>query len=226
MLYALLTLFLLVCTTLPMVWVRYVMRKYSKDIGLPGTGGQLANHLVKRFELNTNIETCDPGKDHFDPASNTVRLSPSNFDGKSLTSIAVAAHEIGHAIQFHRREKIFELRGKYIPIAVRLKKIGGWLAVSMPIITMLVRSPAVFFLLIAIIVSIQILSALIYLIVLPEEWDASFNKALPILDSGNYVTKTQKKAVKRVLTAAALTYFAAAMVDVVNISRWLLILRR
>ena len=65
-----------------------------------------------------------------------------------------------------------------------------------------------------------------YLIVLPEEWDASFNKALPVLVQGEYVNKEQLPAVKSVLRAAALTYFSAAMANVLNIARWLLILRR
>jgi Zn-dependent membrane protease YugP len=62
--------------------------------------------------------------------------------------------------------------------------------------------------------------------VLPEEWDASFNKALPILKQGQYVEKHDLPKVKKVLRAAALTYFAGALANVLNIARWLLILRR
>lgn len=65
-----------------------------------------------------------------------------------------------------------------------------------------------------------------YLIVLPEEWDASFNKALPILEDGEYLNAAQLQAAKQVLKAAALTYLASALVNVVHIGRWFLILRR
>ena len=72
----------------------------------------------------------------------------------------------------------------------------------------------------------QFVGALAYLIVLPEEWDASFNKALPILIEGKYIESDQQQAVREVLKAAALTYFAAALASMLNIGRWLLILRR
>ena len=72
----------------------------------------------------------------------------------------------------------------------------------------------------------QFIGALSYLIVLPEEWDASFNKALPILIDGEYIESDQERAVREVLKAAALTYFAAALASMLNIGRWLLILRR
>ena len=65
-----------------------------------------------------------------------------------------------------------------------------------------------------------------YLIILPEEWDASFNKALPILIEGDYIGQTDIPAVRRILQAAALTYFSAALANILNISRWLLLFRR
>ena len=71
----------------------------------------------------------------------------------------------------------------------------------------------------------QLLGALAYLIILPEEWDASFNKALPILIEGNYVAEDQVPKVRSVFKAAAITYFSAALANVFNVWRWLLILR-
>jgi hypothetical protein len=64
------------------------------------------------------------------------------------------------------------------------------------------------------------------LIILPEEWDASFNKALPILMEGEYVAEDQLPNIRNILKAAAITYFASALANVLNIGRWLLILRR
>ena len=74
--------------------------------------------------------------------------------------------------------------------------------------------------------ALQALGALAYLIILPEEWDASFNKALPILIEGEYVAADQIPKIRTVLKAAAITYFSGALANVFNVWRWLLILRR
>ena len=194
---------------------------------MPGTGGELAEHLITRFELDgVEVEQAAEGVDHYDPVAKKVRLSPSNFDGKSITAVAVAAHEVGHAIQFHRNERISQLRSKYIPRAMLMKKAGILLLTLLPIAGLVIKSPAAIFALIALSIGLQLLGALAYLIVLPEEWDASFHKAMPILAEGNYLEDSQLPAARKVLKAAALTYFAGALADVVNIGRWLLVLRR
>ena len=73
---------------------------------------------------------------------------------------------------------------------------------------------------------LQLVGALAYLIILPEEWDASFNKALPILMEGEYVAEDKLPNIRNVLKAAAITYFASALANVLSIGRWLLLLRR
>ena len=73
---------------------------------------------------------------------------------------------------------------------------------------------------------LQLIGALAYLIILPEEWDASFNKALPILMEGEYVAEDKLPNIRNILKAAAITYFASALANVLNIGRWLLLLRR
>lgn len=204
------------------------MRKHGviRD-DLPGTGGELAAHLIKRFELNdVSLEDTDDNKDHYDPATRTVRLGQSNFHSKSLTAVAVAAHEIGHAIQFDREEPISKLRNRYIPTAFMLKRCGVLLLTAAPFIAVLVRAPAAIIACIALGLLLQLLGALAYLIVLPEEWDASFRKAMPILIEGEYISETDIPAVNSVLKAAALTYFAAALADLLHIGRWIMILRR
>jgi hypothetical protein len=204
------------------------MMRYGKEVpGLPGTGGELARHLIDRFELtDIGVEETDPMRDHFDPQARMVRLGPDNFHGKSITAVAVAAHEVGHAIQFHRQEKIFELRKRYIPQAMALNRAGIAIMWCLPLVGLVLRSPFAIGALITISLLLQLAGAFVYLIVLPEEWDASFNKALPILKQGEYIEHRQLPQVKRVLRAAALTYFAAALANVLNIARWLLILRR
>lgn len=213
---------------IPSVWVRHIMSKHSKELDqLPGTGGELASHLVKRFELNEiEVEETKPFEDHFDPGAKKVRLSPSNFNGKSLTAIAVAAHEVGHAMQFHRHEKIFELRTRYLPLASKLSKAGIGLMFIVPVLGFVIRAPIAVGSVIAVSLLLQLAGALAYLIILPEEWDASFNKALPVLIEGDYIDQSQIPAVRQILKAAALTYFASALASVLNIGRWLLLLRR
>ncbi len=204
------------------------MRKHGKHReDLPGTGGELAEHLIKRFELaDVSLETTDNRNDHYDPSTRTVRLSESNFNGKSLTAIAVAAHEVGHAIQFDRQEPVSTLRSRYLPTAYMLKKAGVLLLTVTPLIAVIVRAPAAIMLFIGIGLFLQLLGAMAYLIILPEEWDASFKKAMPILSEGDYISEADIPAVQSVLKAAAYTYFAAALADLLNIGRWIMILRR
>ena len=228
MVIAIIGLALAILIYLPSFWVRRVMQIHSKDLAeIPGTGGELAKHLIERFELSEiSVEETEPFRDHFDPAAKAVRLSPNNFHGKSLTAIAVAAHEVGHAIQFHRKEKIFELRSRYLPTAQALSRAGIAIMWAFPVIGIVLRSPPAVAMVIAASLLLQLAGAMAYLIILPEEWDASFNKALPILADGEYVNNSRMPAIRRILQAAALTYFAAALANVLNIGRWLLLLRR
>lgn len=228
MLLVVLTAIILLAAFIPQFWVRHVMRRYARELpDLPGTGGELAEHLIERLQLEgTRLEQTDEGTDHYDPQDNVVRLSPSNYSDKSLTAVAVAAHEVGHAIQFVRQEPISRLRGKYIPLSILLRKIGLFMLMAVPIVAIVLRVPAAMAVFIGISLLLQLAGAAMYLIVLPEEWDASFNKALPILQQGEYLTDEQVEPVRQVLRAAALTYFSAALADVLNIGRWFLLLRR
>ncbi|MCW8195982.1 zinc metallopeptidase [Proteobacteria bacterium 005FR1] len=227
MLFILITALLLLLIYAPTLWVRYNMHRHSKTIDdMPGTGGELAKHLIERFGMDGFVvEQTDRG-DHFDPSAKAVRLSADNYNGKSLTAVAVAAHEVGHAIQCFKGESIFELRGKYIPIAMKFKRWGILLLAAAPVAALVLKAPAAIFLLIAVSLLFQLIGTLAYLIVLPEEWDASFGKALPILIEGNYIPSTHIDSVRQVLKAAALTYFAGALADMLNLGRWLLLLRR
>ena len=212
----------------PSFWVRHIMAKHSKEVAeLPGTGGELAKHLIERFELTgITVEEAAPNTDHFDPAGPVVRLSPDNFNGRSLTAVAVAAHEVGHAMQFHRGEKIFELRKRYLPLAARFNRVGVVIMMTIPFIALLIRMPLVIGGVIALSLLLQLAGAFAYLIILPEEWDASFNKALPVLIEGEYIKLAHMPAVRQVLKAAALTYFAAALANVLHVGRWFMLLRR
>lgn len=226
MLYVILiTVFILIFFA-PQWWVKYVMKRYSKTINaLPGTGGELAQHLIDRYQLPVTLETTDQG-DHYDPQSKTVRLSPDNFNDKSLTAIAIAAHEVGHAVQDFRKDELLLLRGRMVTASQHFEKIGAGVIFMAPLLSAFTRSPHLG-LLVGLIGFLSIASSVVvHLISLPVEFDASFNKALPLLKEGNYVTRRDLIPIRQVLLAAALTYVAAALAGLLNVWRWIAILKR
>ncbi len=220
-------LILLVVILGPSIWVKYVLRKHHRQLdGMPGTGGELAVHLLSRYELeNVKVEESVKNDDHYSPGDNAVRLSPEVYEGKTLTAIAVAAHEVGHAIQFNRQEAVTRLRKRYFPVALAIQRYGVFILMCVPIVAGLIRSPAVMLAIGVVGIVTMLVSVLMYAAILPEEWDASFNKALPILEKGEYVPKEYMPAIRQVLKACALTYVAAALADVLRLWRWLRFLR-
>ena len=226
MIYIILILIFVTIFFVPQWWVKYVMKRHNKTIkSLPGTGGELAQHLIERYQLPVTLEITEAG-DHYDPESKTVRLSEDYFNGKSLTAIAIAAHEVGHAIQDFRNDELLILRGKMVMTSQVFQKFGAGVIFVAPILSALIHSP-IAGLFIALIGFMSIASSVVvHLISLPVEFDASFNKALPILKEGNYVTKRDLIAVHQVLLAAALTYVAAALAGLLNVWRWIALLKR
>lgn len=212
---------------MPTLWVRWVMQRYSADLpDLPGTGGELAQHLIERLGLEgVGVEASDIG-DHYDPENRMVRLSEGNWSGKSLTAVAVAAHEVGHAVQHHQNDARLNARTKLIPIVTVLGQLSVGVLTVVPIIGLLTRHPAPTLLIAGIGLSGLLFRMLLHLVTLPTEWDASFGKALPVLTEGKYISPEQEKVVRRVLGAAALTYFAAALADAFNLFRWASLLIR
>jgi Zn-dependent membrane protease YugP len=225
--FALLGLLLFLAVVLPQLWVRWVFARHGRELTtLPGTGGELARHLLDRFEMDVvKVEETQRNRDHYDPSANAVRLGPENFHGKSLTAVAVAAHEVGHAIQFNRAEPVTHLRSRYLGAAHRLQRIGAGLLFTMPLLFAVFRVPHAMLLTGAVGVATMLVSVAMYAAILPEEFDASFSKALPILERGNYVDASELPAVRQILRAAALTYVAGALADILNLGRWLLLLR-
>jgi Zn-dependent membrane protease YugP len=171
------------------------------------------------------VEITETEGDHYDPLSKTVRLSPSNYNDNSLTAVAVAAHEVGHAIQHYENDQRLVLRTRLAQLAHVAEKIGSGFMVMMPIMLLLTRSPiASLIFTLAGLMSIAG-SALVHLVTLPVEWDASFGKALPILKSG-YVSEEDYAAIENILKAAAFTYVAASLASLLNVWRWIALLRR
>ena len=211
----------------PSLWVKFVMRRYSSEKSeIRGTGGELAKHLIERFSLeDVKVEVTELG-DHYDPIEKKVRLLRKHYESKSLTAIAIAAHEVGHAIQDQQGDKRLATRTKMIPV---VNQIARWSVVIIslsPLIGIITRHPVPFSLLLFLGLSGFIARMMIHAVTLPIEFDASFSKALPILREGNYVSQSNEKAVSRILSAAALTYVSAALADILNLGRWIVILSR
>lgn len=211
----------------PQLWARYTFARHNRPRDdFPGTGGELARHLIDRYALScVQLETTAQG-DHYDPTTKTVRLTPGYFNGKSLTSIAIAAHEVGHAIQHAENSRLFSTRTRLAKLAIAAERFGAVAMLAIPIIAAVTRAPSAGLLMVAIGVGSMLIGTLVHLVTLPVELDASFKKALPILQAGNYVSADDIPAVRQILRAAAYTYVANSLANLLNLWRWVAILRR
>jgi len=212
----------------PQLWATRTFRRYSKKrADIPGTGAELAIHLLKELNMqHVKVELTEKGGDHYSVDDKAVRLSPKNFNDNSLTAITVAAHEVGHAIQHHRNESTFNASVRLGSAAHTIQKIGGGLLYILPVLAIVSRNPVIGLLTIITGISVMGVSVVVNLMNLPVEYDASFNKALPMLFEGNYIAKKDQAAAKRILKAAALTYVAASLSSLLNIWRWFTLFRR
>ena len=211
----------------PSLWVKFVMKRYAKEKPeMPGTGGELAKHLIERFTLkDVKVEVTELG-DHYDPVEKKVRLLREHYESKSLTAVAIAAHEVGHAIQDQQGDKRLVTRTKMIPVADKVARWSAAIISLSPVIGIITRHPMPFSLVLLLGLSGFIARMMVHAVTLPIEFDASFAKALPVLREGSYVSKSDEVAVNRILRAAALTYVSAALADILNLGRWLAILLR
>lgn len=211
----------------PQLWAKRTFLRYSRELThIPGTGGELARHLLNKFDLQgVQVEITALG-DHYDPESKTVRLIESNFNGKSLTAIAVAAHEVGHAIQHAQNNPMLTLRTRLVKTAQVAQQVSSLAFIGIPVITAITRAPSAGALMFLIAIGSMLLSTLVHLITLPVEWDASFGKALPILKQGQYINEDELGAANKILKAAAFTYVAGSLASLLNLARWIAILRR
>jgi len=192
----------------------------------PGSGGELARHLLDRLDMkHIKVEMTEKG-DHYDPETKTVRLTPDNFSGKSLTAVTVAAHEVGHAIQDHMGYQPLTERTRLVRFAQGAEKVGAVVMMGIPIATALARTPVAGILVLLAGMATMGISTLVHLLTLPVEWDASFRRALPVLQQGNYLSPDDMQGARRILTAAALTYVAASLASLLNLWRWVAFLRR
>jgi hypothetical protein len=212
---------------LPQWWVKKVFATHQVDRDdFPGTGGQLAEHVIETLQIKQASVQVTELTNHFDPASKTVALIPIYHRGKSLTAITVAAHEIGHLIQLEEGNTWLKLRTQLVQWTKKLERYGMIALFLIPIAGLLTRSPAVMIALTGLGLSGMLLNVVVHLVTLPMELDASFGKALPLLKTGEFISREDEPKVKQILWAAALTYLASALSSLLNLANWIRILRR
>ena len=200
-----------------------VKSTFSKYLLVPSsanlTGREAAKKLLDYSGLSdVRIEKISGGlTDHYDPVKNVLRLSADVYDNTSISSIAVACHEAGHAVQKNTGYKPLFLRSSLVPIANIGSSAGPWLFIIglFMQLKMLQISGIVLF----------SAAVLFYLITLPVEFNAS-KRALVLLEETSIIAPDEKIMAKEVLTSAAMTYVASALVALSNLLRLIFISRR
>jgi Zn-dependent membrane protease YugP len=174
---------------------------------------------------NVTTEVTDRG-DHYDPLAKAVRLTTDNFNGRSLTAVTIAAHEVGHALQDARGFAPLRLRTHLVHWVAPIEKLGAGMLMMAPLMAAVMRSPRLG--LVGLAGGMLTLGAavVVHFLTLPTELDASFTRALPLLKQHHVIRPEDLPRARRLLTAAAFTYVAVALQSLLNIARWWAILRR
>jgi len=211
----------------PQWWIGRVMRRYQQpNDRYPGSGAELARHLLDHLGLESvRVESAGEVGDHYDPKDRVVRLSQDNHDGRSLTAVTVAAHEVGHAVQHADGYRPLIWRTRLVETLARWQRIGVVLIALMPVAILALKMPRAGLILLVMGLATLASGIIVHLVTLPTELDASFRRALPMLEKGGYLRTEDRPHARRILTAAALTYGAASLMGLVNFWWWLRILR-
>ena len=227
MLYLILVIVIAALIVGPSYWVKHTLAKYSHpEDRYPGTGAELARILLDWANLQTvKVEVTEQG-DHYDPIEKVVRLTADKFNGKSLTAITVAAHEVGHAIQDRDGYLPLKWRTRLVQIAAPAEKLGAVILMIAPIVAVALRAPAAGALFLAGGLLTLGSAVIVHMVTLPMELHASFARALPMLEQGKYLIQGDEPHARRILRAAAWTYVSASLMALLNIGRWWAILRR
>jgi Zn-dependent membrane protease YugP len=199
--------------------VQSTFKKYSsKKIERNITGAQAANYLLQKNDVTGVTVKPISGSltDNFNPTDMTLNLSEPVYNVSSIAAVGVAAHETGHAIQHNKGYLPIKFRSMLVPVANLGSTAGPLLAIAGLSLS--------FSFLVDIGLILFFGSVLFYLVTLPVEFNAS-NRALKILKQNNVLSSDELKGVKKVLSAAAMTYVASALVAMANFLRLVLISR-
>ena len=210
----------------PHLWARHVLNRYNRQEYFSGSGIDLVQLVLVRLNLNeVTVEMTDTG-DHYDPAGKTIRLTKRVCGRKTLTAVVVAAHEVGHAIQDQSGYKPLKTRTRMIGTAQKLERVGAIIMMAVPVLAGVTRAPSVGILMLVGGFATLCIPVLVHLLTLPTEFDASFKRALPMLTSGSYIPPEDIPAARKILIACALTYVASSLIGLINVWRWIQVLRR
>lgn len=211
--------------------VNSTFKKYSQVRNSRGLTGAQAAHAVLRANgiTDVRIERISGNlSDHYDPKSNVIRLSDSVFDAPTPAAVGVAAHEAGHAVQYAQNYAPVKIRSAIVNVT----NIGSKLSLPLIIIGILMMSIrslsrySEFFYYVAIFgVLLYGLCVIFQLVTLPTEFNAS-RRALRAIEDGNLLDDNDRKAAKKVLSAAAMTYVAALATTLAQFLRLFLLVSR
>jgi len=197
--------FLFILFVAPIIWYNYVFKKNDKTlINMPFNGFEFGRELLQEHNLNdVKIESTKLG-DHYDLINKKVMVLEDRLEKKSLTSITIICHEIAHAIQHKENYKPLKRRNVIIKSTAWITQLGsGILLIGFPII-FATGSYGFIKICLAVAGLSLLISALIHIITLDVEIDASFNKAYPIIKQK--VPAEYHQACRSILLAAAFTY--------------------
>ncbi|MGI6499813.1 MAG: zinc metallopeptidase [Anaerostipes sp.] len=193
-------------------------RKYSRVRSVSGmTGAQAARRILEYSGIyDVRVEHVSGNlTDHYDPKSKVLRLSDATYGSTSVAAIGVAAHECGHAVQHNKGYMPLKLRSAFVPVA-NIGSNASWVFIILGVIMGMNQT------LIYTGIFLFSFAVLFQLITLPVEFNAS-NRALRILASSNMMQETEVRQTRKVLTAAALTYVAAAASAILSLLRLVLL---
>lgn len=201
-------------------------KKYSKESLSNGmSGAEIAQKMLDDHGIHdVRIESV-AGKltDHYNPANKTVNLSPEVYSGRSVSSAAVAAHEVGHAVQHAQSYKWLEMRSQLVPMVQFSGKIMNIVIWSMILgvgfLGIFGYNTAIWVLIVA-----QLAITGFALVTLPVEYDAS-NRALAWLTSSGLVTSQERDKANDALSWAARTYLVAALASMAQLAYYFSLLR-
>lgn len=206
------------------LWVRSSYSKWSKKMSASGlTGARVARAMLDRNGLwNVRVEpVAGTLTDHYDPTSKTVRLSEGNFRGSSIAAVSVAAHECGHAIQDATGYLPMKLRSGLLPVV----NLGAqlWFPLFFMGVALGAGGAGQLFVQLAAIAFAGVLA--FHVATLPVEIDAS-RRAYGLLRRYGILSRNEADGTKRVLSAAAFTYIAAALTALLTLLYLLLVSRQ
>ena len=213
---------------LPQIWAKKTIRNYNHNReDIPGTGNQFAHHLLDKLKISdcsVRLDSAGIG-DHYDPIEKVVSLSEENYNQNSLSALVIASHEVGHALQDRLNYKPLKVRTRLAKFAHLAEKMASIFLFASPLITFLTKMPFVGAIIFLSAFGVMALPVVIHILTLPVELDASFNRALPILSSGYLESEDIIKA-RKILLACSFTYLAASLAGLLNLWRWIRLLRR